>query len=780
MNKKRILNVYHPKITAWLWLLGMLLIGVLSNQVLRTHWLETGFLALLPASEQQPDIAKAIQQHNALMSGKVVWLTGAANSQAAIAQAQQLKTRLQQSGLFNRVVLEQSSQTYIDNYQQLFPFRYQLLDSQTQRVLHENPKALIDENLAMLYSPIGQLQAASLAQDPLLLFSRYFNAQQPIKFNLEQGVVVLQEQATVWALLVSDLKDNNLPLDELETLLALVKQAQAADGELMVSGMPLFTASGAQSAQQEMSTVGLGSSVAIVLLMLMTFRSLRPLTLSFLAITSGMFAALVLSVWFFGKLHIITLVFGASLIGVADDYALHFFCDSFESKDWNSRRGLAFILPGLFIGLLTNLLSYAGLGFSPFPGLQEVALFSAIGLLGAWLTVVLLFPVLLTGFQPEHEPKLLRLTNYWQQHWALWVFKHSYLLTLLMVIVIAGGLWKLTPRDDVRLLQSAPAELLKTADHIKQVLPISQENQFFLVSGENIDAWYHNEQQLLAQLDNLKQQHALTLYQGISQYWANEASQQANYQLLKKTLYDSDLVTQYMTELGFSEQAIKTEVQEFADAKQQIIPLLAWLKTADESKQQLWLGCESGQCLSIISLTGINNLSALSALPPLAGVSLIDPAGDLSALFARYRIRATGLLISAYCLVFLGLIVKFAWRNACKIIAVPVVAALVSLAMMGWFDQLFSLFNLFALLLVLGIGIDDAIFFYLANNSTDGKDKRDTTSLAVVLSALTTLLAFGLLAISSTEIVHAFGFTVAVGILTALLGAPLLGLTHKR
>jgi len=295
------------------------------------------------------------------------------------------------------------------------------------------------------------------------------------------------------------------------------------------------------------------------------------------------------------------------------------------------------------------------------------------------------------------------------------------------------------------------------------------------VSGENIEAWYHNEQQLLAQLDGLKQQHALTLYQGISQYWASEASQQANYQLLKQSLYDSGLLKQYMIELGFSELAIKTEYQQFAAAKQQTIPLSAWLKTADESKQQLWLGCGAERCLSIVSLTGISDLSALSALPPLSGVSLIDPAGDLSALFARYRIRATGLLISAYCLVFLGLVVKFGWRNASKIIAVPVVAALVSLAMMGWFDQLFSLFNLFALLLVLGIGIDDAIFFYLAHNN-----KRDTTSLAVVLSALTTLLAFGLLAISSTEIVHAFGFTVAVGILTALMASPLVGLTRKN
>jgi len=36
-------------------------------------------------------------------------------------------------------------------------------------------------------------------------------------------------------------------------------------------------------------------------------------------------------------------------------------------------------------------------------------------------------------------------------------------------------------------------------------------------------------------------------------------------------------------------------------------------------------------------------------------------------------------------------------------------------------------------------------------------------------------LAFGLLAVSSTQVVHAFGFTVATGILTALMCAPLIG-----
>ena len=163
-------------------------------------------------------------------------------------------------------------------------------------------------------------------------------------------------------------------------------------------------------------------------------------------------------------------------------------------------------------------------------------------------------------------------------------------------------------------------------------------------------------------------------------------------------------------------------------------------------------------------------LSALTALQDLPGVVWVDQVESVSSLFARYRIRASGLLAVAFCLASLGLGFKFGWRNGATIMSVPVVALAVSLAMLGWFDQLFSLFNLFALLLVLGIGVDYGLFFFMAG------DRRASTSLGVTLSALTTLLAFGLLATSSTEIVHAFGFTVTAGIVTALLCAPLIGL----
>jgi len=752
----------------------MLVIGILGGQALTKDWLETGFLALLPTGEQQPDIAKATTQHNQLSNRKVIWLAGAGTSQEAIAHAQKLKQQLEQSKLFNKVLLEFPQQQYIQQYQQLFPYRYQLLDTQTQALLAANPDQLIRQNLEILNSPIGQMQAADLERDPSLLFGRYFSAQNPIKLNLEQGIVVLSDRQRFWALLLTDLQDERLQLDKLETLSSLVDsatgQVKAAGGELLVSGMALFTAHGAQSAKQEISTVGVGSSLGIIVLLWATFRSVRPLLLSSLAIGSGLLAALVISVLFFGKIHILTLVFGASLIGVADDYAQHFLCDSFGEKDWNPRKGLKFILPGLSLGLASNLLSYAGLGFSPFPGLQEVALFSAMGLLVAWLTVVLLFPLLLTGFTFDHQPGILKLTSYWEQRWPLWVFKHRRVLSLLLAVFVAGGLWRLTPQDDVRLLQSPPAELIRTADKIRSLFPMSPDNQFFLVSGKDQADWHQNEQRLLNRLDALKQQKALTAYEGLSNYWPDADRQQQNYRLLKSALYDSGLLERYMTDLGFDRTAVQAELKQFAQAERNTLALPEWLATADETKRQLWLGCAQSRCQSTVALIGIKDMNVLTALQDLPGVVWVDQVESVSSLFARYRVRAGGLLLVAFCLASLGLGLKFGWRNGATIMSVPVAALAVSLAMLGWFDQLFSLFNLFALLLVLGIGVDYGLFFFMAG------DRRASTSLGVTLSALTTLLAFGLLAISSTEIVHAFGFTVTAGIVTALLSAPLIGL----
>ena len=101
-------------------------------------------------------------------------------------------------------------------------------------------------------------------------------------------------------------------------------------------------------------------------------------------------------------------------------------------------------------------------------------------------------------------------------------------------------------------------------------------------------------------------------------------------------------------------------------------------------------------------------------------------------------------------------------------VAVPLAGIAGAAAFVGATGQLFSLFNLFAMLLVLGLGIDYAVFFHL------GGRRSLSTGLAVIISAVTELAAWGVLAFSSTAVISAFGVTLFAGIATAFALAPLV------
>ena len=775
------MNVYRPRLYALIWLLAMAGIAWLGVGTLQRDWLETGFLALLPAAEQRPEVLQAIARQQAQLNRKLIFLTGADNSHQAQALAGQLKQSLEASGLFATVMLEVPQQRFGEQYQALFPYRYQLLDAALRQKLLDAPGTIARDNLALLYSPLGQLQAVGLERDPWLLFNRYFRGRPQGAFTLDHGVVTVRDEKRHWALLLGELHDQNLKLDKLEQLLALTEnsrgQIEAKGGQLLATGMPLFTAHGSHNAQWEMSLIGAGSSLGVIALLLATFRSPRPLLLSGLAVAAGLFAAWSLSLQCFAKLHILTLVFGSSLIGVVVDYALHFFCDGIGLPHWTPRQGLRYVLPGIAFGLLTSLLGYAGLGLSPFPGLREIAVFSAIGLIVSWLTVVGLFPFLLTGFRLQRQSRMLRLSAYWQQHWPAWLLRHRVVLALALVAVIAGGLLQLTPRDDIRLLQSASAELLAADVKIKQLLPLGRDSQFFLVSGREPDDWQRNETNLLAHLDTLQQRQALSRYEGVSLGWPDAEQQRQNYALLQATLYQPAALASYMAQLGFSADAQAAEARQFVAAETKALTLNDWLNSLDEAKRSLWLGCDVTGCRSVVALNGIVDAQALAALQELPGVAWVDQVGSLSELFRAYRQRVTLLLAGVVTVLLLLLMRRLGVANACRVMAVPVLAILMALAVLGWRGELFSLFNVFALLLVLEAAVDYAVFFQMAGD--EGGDKRDSTALAVTLSAMTTLLAYGLLAMSSTAIVHAFGVTLAVGIFTAVLVAPMVGYRRR-
>ncbi len=105
-------------------------------------------------------------------------------------------------------------------------------------------------------------------------------------------------------------------------------------------------------------------------------------------------------------------------------------------------------------------------------------------------------------------------------------------------------------------------------------------------------------------------------------------------------------------------------------------------------------------------------------------------------------------------------------------IAPSLIAGMAGIAITSLTGTPLNLFNLLALILILGIGIDYSLFFAELKAET-AHQQGITTLLAITLSALTTVLSFGLLALSETQAIHSFGITVLTGIIIAWLLAPL-------
>ncbi len=68
--------------------------------------------------------------------------------------------------------------------------------------------------------------------------------------------------------------------------------------------------------------------------------------LAFVPVLVGVLFGAVVCVALFGRMHVMTLVLGSSLIGVAVDYPLHYLSKSWSLKPWRSWPALRLTLPG--------------------------------------------------------------------------------------------------------------------------------------------------------------------------------------------------------------------------------------------------------------------------------------------------------------------------------------------------------------------------------------------------------------------------------------------------
>jgi predicted exporter len=233
---------------------------------------------------------------------------------------------------------------------------------------------------------------------------------------------------------------------------------------------------------------------------------------------------------------------------------------------------------------------------------------------------------------------------------------------------------------------------------------------------------------------------------------------------------DGGLLARALTEMGFEAIAIASRLHDCREHTDARLAPKQWLTSAASlSYRHLWLGKVAGSYGEVVTLGGIRDLAPLQALSaPADGVRFVDKVGDISRLLARYQRITIWIVVAGHLGVLLLFSLRYGFRSAVRVVASPALACLATLGLFGLLGEAASLFSTFALLLVLGIGIDYAIFL------REGRGSPLSSLIAVLVCAATTLLSFGLLAFSTTPFIHSFGLTLLLGISLAVVIAQVL------
>ncbi len=743
----------------WLWLLVM--VAACAYLGLRVHaglnW-RTDLMALLPRDEQDIGRQQAEDAVTRALSQRLVLLVGHPDGGLARAAAATLAQRLAASGVAQPDVIVPGPEAIRRLGALYAPFRRGLLSEADRASLRAGDgEALATRALAQVFGFVGLGDANLLQADPFLLLPSFF-AGLPVPFARlapVEGVPMVQADGIAWALVTARVTADPYALDVQDRLIAALDIDRLAGAQpglrVLRLGAVFFAAAGAAEAIGESSRIGLVSTLGTVLLIVVAYRALAPLWLSLLVIAAGVVAGLVASLLVFGELHVATLLFGVSLIGVAVDYSLQYCTEMFAPPALPGAR-LARVRMGIALGTATTVIGYLTLLLAPFPGLHQIAVFSAAGLVAAWLTVMLWLPGLDRSRPARHGGRMLAwaagLLDLWRG--PRWMVIGPGLA------IAAFGLWHLRAEDDVRRMQSLSGPLMAEQTEIRRLIGGTGDGPFFLVRAPDDEAALQAEEMLGERLAGLRASGGLSGWLSPARFVPSSARQRGDRALVARGL--DPLLAAHRDRLGLDGAAVQSD-----DSG----PALT-LSAALAAGAPLGL-LAIGPGVHVVTLEGLAGRADLAAAAEgIAGIAYVDPAGRFSALLGKYRIRAIGLLVLSAGLMAPLLAWRYGVRGAARVMLPPLLAVVLAPALRALGGAGFSFFDAMALVLVLSIGVDYAIFCA----ETAGA-RAPVTMLAVTLAAATALFSFGLLALSNVAAVHSFGATMALGVLLAFLLAPM-------
>lgn len=570
------------------------------------------------------------------------------------------------------------------------------------------------------------------------------------------------------ALLLARTKAGGMDVPAQEAAIGAVersfKAAEPGDARLIVSGPAVFARDAARAIKGDVERISLLSTVLVALLLWWRFRS--PLVIAAIAapvVASVAVAAAAVQVGF-GSVHGVALGFGATMLGVSVDYPVLMLGHRKQGEAapaTRARIGRAFVL-----AVVTATLGLSAMIFSGFPGLAQLGVFAAVGLVVCagltWFGLPALIVAANLAPAASGDPTWLARIEGWRR-WRLGALVPAAAAAAYLVAV-GGPRWQ----GDLAALSPVPEASRAQDRALREDLGAPDAGQIVLVEGADVEAVLEGEERMLPALAGLKGPGALTGMEAAALLLPSAARQRARAAAVPDRATLEARVAAARAGLPFRAEAFGPFLEE-AEASRSLPPLtLADLaETPLRARLEPLLLRHGERWRGAVVLQGVTD-KALVRAAVRDGI-YVDVRTELGRILAEYTGRAWQWLAGSAVAVLGVLAVGLRdWRMGPRVIGSVLAAMLMTVAVLTALGVELSLIHLVALQLVAGVGLDYALFF--ARRQLDAEERARTLRTLVTCNAMT-LLTFGLLAFCRTPVLRDIGATVACGAVLAMASA---------
>ena len=696
----------------------------------------------------------------------------------------QLAAWMRGSGAFQYVGNGEQAWTK-EERERLFQYRYVLSPSvQESTFSRDHLRDSLELRLSDLTSPLSPMVKELIPADPTDEFMKILQAWMTWTApKRHQGVWFSSDLRR--ALLVAETHAAGFDMESQEQLQGQVREAfrrvsgapsGAGPVQLVMTGPSVIAVEMQQTIQDDVWRLSVYATLLVTTFLFVSYGSVSILALSLLPLTSAILAGIIAVDLTFGFVHGMTLAFGITLLGVVDDYPIHLF--SHLTRETRAPAVMKEIWPTMRLGVVATALGFSALFLSGFPGLSQLGLFAMVGLfMAACVTRWVLPHIVPIGFHTRREGL----------HLAQWVdalTRARLVVPLVVILAIGSFIWSDTPlwEQDIANLNPISTEQKERDQALRHEFGGPDVGDLIVVEGASEEEALQRSETLVLVLDSFVGKGELAGYDLAARYLPSRTTQQARQASLpdRETLERN--LTSAMKGLPFKPGLFQPFLDATEKAKtQEPVDMQAFHGTALGLKLNSLLFMHEGRWVAVVPLRGVTDRQKFrELLTPWREqeVSYLDLKEESNRMVSSYRNETLRLL--GWGALSIGLVLLVGLRAPLTVLRVmlPIGSAIVVVAAsLHALGERFSLFHLASFLLVIGLGLDYALFF---NRRHGTLAERGRTVYGLVVCSTTTILVFGVLALSQIPVLRAIGMTTALGSLACLLFAAFLAESPEK